>query len=49
MWSLDEFVNFVSGVPADAGPTADALLAHVRRLRGAETLGDDFSFLEAPF
>jgi phosphoserine phosphatase RsbU/P len=49
MWSLDEFVEFVSGVPAEAGPTADALLAHVRRLHGAETLGDDFSFLEVRF
>jgi sigma-B regulation protein RsbU (phosphoserine phosphatase) len=49
MWSLNEFVDFVSGVPADAGPTADALLAHVRRLHAADTLGDDFSFLEVRF
>jgi hypothetical protein len=34
---------------ARGGPAAGALLAHVRRLHVADTLGDDFSFLEVRF
>jgi sigma-B regulation protein RsbU (phosphoserine phosphatase) len=49
MWKLEEYVDYVSHLPADGPPVADTLLAHVRGLRGSETLGDDFSFLEIRF
>ncbi len=48
MWTLQEFVEFVSGLPADR-PTADRLLDEVRRMHGSEVLVDDFSFLEIRF
>jgi sigma-B regulation protein RsbU (phosphoserine phosphatase) len=45
MWTLQEFVHFVSALPSD-GLTADSLLNEVRQMRGSGTLVDDFSFLE---
>jgi sigma-B regulation protein RsbU (phosphoserine phosphatase) len=48
MWKLQEFVEFVSGLPADQ-PAADRLLEEVRRMHGSEALVDDFSFLEIRF
>jgi phosphoserine phosphatase RsbU/P len=48
MWKLDEFVDFVSGMPREE-PVADRLLTHVRHLHGAELLVDDFSVLEVRF
>jgi phosphoserine phosphatase RsbU/P len=48
MWKLDEFVDFVSGLPRE-DPVADRLLAHVRQMHGADVLVDDFSVLEARF
>ncbi len=46
MWEHGEFVRFVSGLPRDGGVMYEPLLAHVRRLRGADTLADDFSVVE---
>jgi sigma-B regulation protein RsbU (phosphoserine phosphatase) len=46
MWRHQEFVDYLSGLPADGESVADRLLVHVRQLRGAEILADDFSILE---
>jgi sigma-B regulation protein RsbU (phosphoserine phosphatase) len=48
MWTLPEYIDFVSGLPREE-PAADLLLAHVRRLHGSDVLADDFSVLEAWF
>jgi sigma-B regulation protein RsbU (phosphoserine phosphatase) len=48
MWKLQEFVDFVSGLPSDE-PTADRLLENVRQMHGSDALVDDFSFLEIRF
>ena len=48
MWERAEFVDYVRGLPPD-GPTLDTLLDHVRRMRGQDTLADDFSAFEARF
>jgi sigma-B regulation protein RsbU (phosphoserine phosphatase) len=48
MWTLPEYIDFVSGLPREE-PVADRLLAHVRRLHGSDVLADDFSVLEAWF
>jgi sigma-B regulation protein RsbU (phosphoserine phosphatase) len=45
MWTLHEFVEFVSGLPREQF-AGDRLLAHVRQMHAAETLADDFSVLE---
>jgi sigma-B regulation protein RsbU (phosphoserine phosphatase) len=45
MWTVAEFIEFVSGLPREA-PWADQILAHVRRLHGSDLLADDFSVLE---
>jgi phosphoserine phosphatase RsbU/P len=45
MWTVAEFVDFVSGLPREA-PWADQILAHVRRLHGSDLLADDFSIVE---
>jgi sigma-B regulation protein RsbU (phosphoserine phosphatase) len=45
MWTMKEFIDFVSGLPCDA-PWADQILAHVRRLHGLDILADDFSVVE---
>ncbi|HEV3261463.1 MAG TPA: SpoIIE family protein phosphatase [Gemmataceae bacterium] len=49
MWKLDEFVEFLCGLPRDGEPAMDRLLAHVRQLHGSEVLSDDFSILEVRF
>jgi sigma-B regulation protein RsbU (phosphoserine phosphatase) len=48
MWAFEEFVAFLQQLPADASPL-DRLLPHVRELRGAETLNDDFSMVQVVF
>jgi sigma-B regulation protein RsbU (phosphoserine phosphatase) len=48
MWKVQEFVDFLSGLPREA-PCADALLAHVRQMHGSDLLADDFSVLEIWF
>jgi sigma-B regulation protein RsbU (phosphoserine phosphatase) len=48
MWRLQEFVDFISGLPRE-GAVADRLLAHVRQLGGSDLLADDFSVLEVRF
>jgi phosphoserine phosphatase RsbU/P len=48
MWKLDEFVEFVSGLPREE-PVADRLLTHVRGMHGQDMLVDDFSVLEVRF
>jgi sigma-B regulation protein RsbU (phosphoserine phosphatase) len=48
MWVFDEFVAFLDQLPADASPL-DRLLPHVRQMRGAETLNDDFSMVQVNF
>jgi sigma-B regulation protein RsbU (phosphoserine phosphatase) len=45
MWTIAEFVDFVSALPRE-GPWADRILAHVRQLHGSNVLADDFSVLE---
>jgi sigma-B regulation protein RsbU (phosphoserine phosphatase) len=49
MWTHPEFVSFLSVLPRNGAPLADQLLAHVRQLRGADLLADDFSVLEVRF
>jgi sigma-B regulation protein RsbU (phosphoserine phosphatase) len=48
MWKLQEFVDFVSALPA-GDSTADRLLREVRQMHGSDVLVDDFSFLEVRF
>jgi sigma-B regulation protein RsbU (phosphoserine phosphatase) len=45
MWEYKEFVEFVSGI-ADVDDVTDRLYAHVRSLRGGDTLDDDCSILD---
>jgi sigma-B regulation protein RsbU (phosphoserine phosphatase) len=45
MWSFQEFLEFVAGLPQDK-PLASAIQAEVRRRRGHDLLADDFSLLE---
>jgi sigma-B regulation protein RsbU (phosphoserine phosphatase) len=47
MWTFDEFVPYVASLPEEA--PMDRLLAHVRELRGMETLADDFSLVQVAF
>jgi sigma-B regulation protein RsbU (phosphoserine phosphatase) len=49
MWKRQEFVDFLGALPREAEPVGDRLLAHVRRLHGAELLADDCSLLEIRF
>jgi sigma-B regulation protein RsbU (phosphoserine phosphatase) len=49
MWKLQEFVDFVAALPRDGEPLGPRMLAHVRGLRGAELLADDYSVLEVRF
>lgn len=48
-WTFDEFRDFMSqpGDPSDA--VLDRLLRHVRGLKGADSLDDDFSVIEVTF
>jgi sigma-B regulation protein RsbU (phosphoserine phosphatase) len=48
MWKIQEFVEFVSGLPRQE-PVSERLLNHVRGLHGSDVLADDFSVLEAWF
>jgi phosphoserine phosphatase RsbU/P len=48
MWKVQEFVDFVCGLPRD-NPVADRLLTHVRQLGGSDLLADDFSVVEVWF
>ena len=41
-------VRFMAGQPAGDG-RMDGLLAHARRLRGSDTLADDFSVVQLDF
>ena len=45
MWEYKEFVEFVTNI-AGADDLMDGLYAHVRTLRGGDTLNDDFSILD---
>ena len=48
-WTLEEFFEFMAQ-PADLYRSIlDRLLDHVRDLKGAENLDDDFSILEVRF
>ena len=49
MWPFKEFVAFVAALPANDKAPMDRLLEHVRKLRGSETLDDDFSMLRLRF
>jgi sigma-B regulation protein RsbU (phosphoserine phosphatase) len=49
MWTIEEFVNYMASLPPAEGSTIDRLLAHARRLQGADVLGDDFSMVEIDF
>ncbi len=49
MWKHEEFIAFVGSLPRDGEPLGPRVLSHVRQLRGAELLADDFSFLEVRF
>src|SRR5262249_56190508 len=49
MWKHAHFVEFVAGLPRDAGLLSERLLAHVRQRRGGAALADDFSVLEVRF
>jgi sigma-B regulation protein RsbU (phosphoserine phosphatase) len=46
MWTLDEFVDHLASLPPGEESTIDRLLAHARRLHGADVLADDFSMVE---
>jgi phosphoserine phosphatase RsbU/P len=48
MWKFEPFTQWLAGVAAGDG-AMDRLLEHVRKLHGAETLGDDFSMVQAEF
>ena len=49
MWHYDEFVRFLRQTFALGQSLMDRLLEHVRKLRGSDTLEDDFSILEVKF
>jgi sigma-B regulation protein RsbU (phosphoserine phosphatase) len=49
VWDLDAYIQFLSTQNLRGGPLMDALLAHMRALRGSHKLADDFSILEACF
>lgn len=46
MWTVPEFVAFVSSLTPDRGTELDQVLAHVRAMHGSDVLDDDFSILE---
>ncbi len=48
MWKMRDFLEYISALPREEF-LGDRLLAHVRRLRESDVLGDDFSFLEVRF
>jgi sigma-B regulation protein RsbU (phosphoserine phosphatase) len=48
MWEYEQFVQFLAGLPPET-PVVEALLPHVRGLRGGDALADDFSLLEVRF
>jgi sigma-B regulation protein RsbU (phosphoserine phosphatase) len=48
MWNFEPFTQWMAGVAAGDG-AMDRLLEHVRKMHGAETLGDDFSMVQAEF
>jgi sigma-B regulation protein RsbU (phosphoserine phosphatase) len=48
MWNFEDFARWLPGVATGSG-AMDQLLEHVRRLHAAETLGDDFSMMQAEF
>jgi sigma-B regulation protein RsbU (phosphoserine phosphatase) len=49
MWPFKEFVAFMSSLPANEKAPMDRIHEHVRKLRGSETLDDDFSMLRLRF
>jgi len=48
MWEFKEFIEFMTTI-AGADDLPDRLHAHVRTLRGGDTLNDDFSILDMRF
>lgn len=48
-WKFAEFVRFLSDARGGEVPPLDALLAHVRALKGSDQLDDDFSIFEVEF
>jgi sigma-B regulation protein RsbU (phosphoserine phosphatase) len=48
-WTHAEFVQFVSQPPRPEESIMDRLFAHVKTLKGSETLDDDFSIVEVQF
>ncbi|MBX9623143.1 MAG: serine/threonine-protein phosphatase, partial [Gemmataceae bacterium] len=48
MWSLEDFMTHIRG-QFGPEPMIDRHLAHARELNQTETLGDDFSMVEARF
>lgn len=49
VWDLPGCIAKLAALSGEDGPIADALLAHVRELRGSAHLDDDFSLIEARF
>ena len=49
LWTFTEFVAHVDSLLPRGDSVLEALLAKARELRGADTLADDFSLLEAQF
>ena len=47
-WTYDEFAEFLAALPPKAA-FMDLAIEHARRLRGADTLADDYSMLEVVF
>ena len=48
MWRFEDFVASLRTIPAGQ-PLMDRLLQHVRTMRGADQLSDDFSIVQAEF
>jgi len=46
MWKHKEFVEFMSSLPRGSDSVMANLLAHARKLHGADVLADDFSILD---
>lgn len=46
MWTMSEFVKYVTSLPVDQGSVLDQILVHVRQMHGCDVLDDDFSILE---
>lgn len=49
MWHFEDFTKWMQTVPVDAPDTMDRLYSHVKQLRQAKHLDDDFSMVQVQF